>query len=222
MSRSAAKSPHSAASGGVAAFDPLTLAPPPFVIARTAATRALRRAVAARSRRPARRARIGRRTPWLLLGLLRRFGAGDLEQAVEFFLGHLLQHAEVRARQRRAFIVEQQPGPVAALLVFELAARLQADAAPRQLVDRDLAVLVADLAAGLAVQVEALAAAGHRQQVRGAAGVAAEERRQHLLAEHARRARLDVDVGAQLQRLRRAVEQRREALAQLLRAGRGA
>ena len=149
---------------------------------------------------------------------LRRFFARDHEQAVELFIGHALEHAEVRARQRRALEVVQQAGAVAALLLFEFAARVVAGAAPGELVARDAAVLVGDLARRLPVEVEALLAVRDREQVLRAAGVAAEEGRQRLLREGAGRALLNVHLDAQFQRLRRAREQRGRELPELAHA----
>jgi len=160
----------------------------------------------------------------LLGGLLPR----TLEQAVELVFGHLLQRAEVGPRQRGPLEVTQQAGTIAPLLRFEdtslplevalcileRAALLVEGATPRQLVDRALPVLVADLAGRLAVEIEAVGALRHRLQVRGAAGVAAEEGGQRLLREHAGRAFLDVDLDAKLERLRPAAEQGRKALPQ--------
>ena len=59
-------------------------------------------------------------------------------------------------------------------------------------------------------------------QVAGAAGVAAQEGREHGLGEHAGGAGLDVGLHTQLDRLGRAGEQRRKALLELLGALGGA
>jgi hypothetical protein len=167
-------------------------------------------------------------TPRLQLAILDGFLPGPLQQRVELAFVDLLERAEIGARQCRPFEVAQQAGAVAsllgledALLAFEVAALLVerapllVDRAPsRELVDRAAAVLVADLAGRLTVQVEPVRTLRDRLQIRRAAGVAAEERGQRLLREHAGRTLLDVDLDAQLQRLRRAPEQGREALAQ--------
>jgi hypothetical protein len=73
-----------------------------------------------------------------------------------------------------------------------------------------LAVLVADLAGRLAIQVESLGGAGESDQVAGAAGVAAQEGRQGRLGELAGGPGLDVGLDAQLDRLRRPGEQGRK------------
>jgi len=175
-----------------------------------------------------RRRRACFETPRQQLPLFEGFLPRSLEQPVELGVGDLLERAEIGARQRGPFEIAQQAGPVApllgledALLAFEVAALLLEraplvvdGAAPRELVDRAAPVFVADLAGRLTVEVDAVHAVRDGLQVRSAAGVAAEERRQRLLREHAGRALLDVDLDAQLQRLRRTAEQRREALAQ--------
>jgi len=157
-------------------------------------------------------------------GLLAR----TLEQAVELLSRHLLERTEVGPRQRGPFKVTQKAGAVAALLgledaalTFEVALRLLEStpllvqrAAPRDLVEGAAPVLVADLAGRLAVEVEAVRTVRDRLQVRGAAGVAAEEGGERLLRKHPGRSFLDVDLDAQLERLRSAAEQRRKALAQ--------
>ncbi|MEO6744518.1 MAG: hypothetical protein ABIS28_15585 [Caldimonas sp.] len=207
-------------------------------------SRTLRRRAASRPvrrPRPARLARIesGRLSPIrgrahliaprLQLAILGGLLTRALEQAVELVGGNLLQRTEIGPRQRGLLEVAQQAGPVAtllgfedaaltlevALLVFEGAAFFVDGAAARQLVDRAAPVLVADLAGRLAVEVDAVRALRNRLQVRGAAGVAAEERGQRLLREDTRRAFMDVDLDAELERLRSAAEQRREALPQL-------
>ncbi|MFO1277271.1 MAG: hypothetical protein U1F21_14960 [Sphaerotilus natans] len=100
------------------------------------------------------------------------------------------------------------------LLRFLGAALLVQRAAAVELLLRDRAVLVADVAGGLAVEVGAAGSLGQRDQIGGGIGVAAQEGRQRRAAEHARRTLLDVGLDAQLQRPGRAVEQRRKALAQ--------
>ena len=112
-------------------------------------------------------------------------------------------------------------------VVYMSTRRLLADSAGRyseylpaasgQLVQRDLAMLGADLAAGLTVQVVAVRRLGHRDQVGGAAGVAPEEGCQRLLGESTRRAALDVELDAQLDGLDRPGEQRGKQLLELLR-----
>jgi hypothetical protein len=187
----------------------------------------------ARSATRVRRASVRRRrrscleTPRLQLAIRDGFLPRPLQQRVELAFVDLLERAEIGARQCRPFEVAQQAGAVAsllgledALLAFEVAALLVerapllVDRAPsRELVDRAAPVLVADLAGRLTVQVEPVRTLRDRLQIRRAAGVAAEERGQRLLREHAGRTLLDVDLDAQLQRLRRAAEQGREALA---------
>ena len=64
-------------------------------------------------------------------------------------------------------------GPLLGLgLLIALAAQL---AAARQLIAGELAVLLAQLSGGLAVQVKAVAGLAQRDQIAGAAGVAAEK-----------------------------------------------
>ena len=175
-----------------------------------------------------RRRRSCLETPRLQLAIRDGFLPRPLQQRVELAFVDLLERAEIGARQRGPFEVAQQAGAVAsllgledALLAFEVAALLVqcapllVDRAPsRELVDRAAPVLVADLAGRLAIEIDAVRALRDRLQIRGAAGVAPEERGQRLLREHAGRTLLDVDLDAQLERLRRTAEQGREALAQ--------
>jgi len=206
----------------------------PRTVRRGAGARPVRRpASACVARIEAGRLPIRRRThlmaPRLQFAILGGLPTRALEQAVELVGCNLLQRTEIGPRQRGLLEVAQQAGPVAtllgfedasltlevALLVLENASLLVKRTAPRQLVDRATPVLVADLARRLAVEVEAVGALRDRLQVRDAAGVAAEESRQRLLREHARRPFLDVDLDAQLERFRSAAEQRRKALPQL-------
>ena len=75
--------------------------------------------------------------------------------------------------------------------------------APGQFFGRGGAVLCGDLAGGLAVEVEAVRRVRERLQVGGARRVAREEQAERALGEDTRRARLDVGVDAQLDRLER-------------------
>jgi hypothetical protein len=147
-----------------------------------------------------------------------------------------LQRAEVGLGQRAVLERAQQLQPIAPRLLFGallfllrlplrttglfglLLAFLAQRTAARELLRGGFVVLGADLAGGLAVQVEALRGLAHGHQVGPAAGVAAEEDGQQLAREHPRRALLDVGLDAQLQRLGGAAEQRREARLQLGRA----
>ena len=100
---------------------------------------------------------------------------------------------------------------------------LAGDLAPAgQLFARQVAVLLAQLASGLAVQIKALRGLAQRQQIAGAAGVAAKKRRQRRFAKHTRCAQVDIGLDAQLQRLGRAAKQRRKVLFQQVGAGGGA
>ena len=173
------------------------------------------------------------------------FFAGLGQQAVERRRVDALEGTEVGCGQAGAFEVAQQLGAVAAFLLgllvlllggalllagfavgFTLgldglfAAGLGDGAATGQLFGGHLAVLVGQFARGLAIEVETLGALRHGDQVGGGAGVATEEGRQGLLAEHARGTLLDVDLDAQLQGLGRAGEQGWEQLGQA-RAGGG-
>ena len=101
-------------------------------------------------------------------------------------------------------------------LLLALAANL---AAARQLVAGQLAVLFAQFAGGLAIQIKARLGLAQRDQIRGAGGVAAEKRRQRGLGEDARCARMDIGLDAQLQGLGRAAKQGREVLLQQVGTG---
>ena len=175
----------------------------------------------------------------------RRFGgvlAGLVQQRRQGLGLQALEHAEVGHRQRGALEVAQQGQPglaflllralalgllgllglgLAALLGLRQLLALARDLAPAgQLVAGQLAVFLAQVAGGLAVQVEARRRLAQRDQVGGAGGVAPEEGRQRGLGEHARRALVDVGLDAQLQRPGMATEQRRKVLLEQIRAGR--
>jgi len=128
--------------------------------------------------------------------------------------GDSLECAEVGFGQLGVFEITQQGQALAALALFLLAALVLLGAAAGELVQGHLAVLVGELASGLAVQVKALLAARHGDQVRGRTRVAAKECRQGRLAELTGRALLDVDLDAQLQRLWLALEQAGEEFGQ--------
>ena len=99
-------------------------------------------------------------------------------------------------------------------LRFGLAPRLHQGATALHLFARGGAVLFGNLAGGRPVQIEARGRCHQRPQVGRARGVAVQEDRQRLAAEHPRRALLDVGLDAQLDRARRSLvaEQRRKAL----------
>ena len=129
-----------------------------------------------------------------------------------------LERAEVGFGQLGVFKVTQQGQALAALAFFLLAALVLLGAAAGELVLGHLAVLVGELAGGLAVQVKTLLAARHGHQVGRGTRVATEEGRQSSLAEFAGRTLLQVDLDAQLQGLGLALEQGGEQFGQ---AGRG-
>jgi voltage-gated potassium channel len=171
---------------------------------------------AAFPRAPAVRARAA-----ALVAHLARRGFGGLlpglgQRGLQLLGRQALEGAEVGLGQRGLLEVAQQVGAVAPGLVLLGAPGLGDGAAPGQLVQRGLAVLVADRVGGLAVQVQPVAGLAQGDQVAGATGVAAQEGRQHGLGEHAGRPGLDVGLHAQLDRLGRAREQRRKALLELL------
>jgi hypothetical protein len=136
--------------------------------------------------------------------------------------GDALERAEVGFGQLGVLEITQQGQTLAALTLFLFAALVLLGAAAGEFVQRHLAVLVGELARGLAVQVKALLATRHGDQVRGRTRVAAKECRQGRLAELTGRALLDVDLDAQLQGLGLALEQTWEEFGQASgRLGRG-
>jgi hypothetical protein len=128
--------------------------------------------------------------------------------------GDALERAEVGFGQLGVFEITQQGQALSALALFLFATLVLLGAAAGELVQGHLAVLVGELASRLAVQVKALLAARHGDQVGGCTRVAAEKRRQGCLAELTGCALLDVDLDAQLQRLGLALEQAGEKLGQ--------
>jgi len=128
--------------------------------------------------------------------------------------GDALERAEVGFGQLGVFEITQQGQALAALALFLLAALVLLGAAAGEFVQGNLTVLVGELASGLAVQVKALLATRHGDQVGGRTRVAAKECRQGRLAELTGRALLDVDLDAQLQRLWLALEQAGEEFGQ--------
>jgi hypothetical protein len=138
------------------------------------------------------------------LGPLRIFqglGACLSQQAIQGFGSHALERAEVGRGQLGGLEITQQRGTLAALGLFGFTLGIGIVAAARQLISGHLAVLVGQLASGLTVQIETLRGLGHGDQVGGRAGIATEEGRQGLLAEHAGRTLLDINLDAQLQGL---------------------
>jgi len=165
------------------------------------------------------------------------FLAGLGQQRVEAAVVQAFQGAEIGARQRAAFERAQQQGALAPALLlgfvllalcglrftlgglFGGAAFFDDGAAPSQFGGGGFAVFSRQFAGWLAFQVETLRLPRQRQQVGRARRVAVQETTERLAREHARRARLDVGLNAQLQGQRLLqVEQGREKLTQARRA----
>jgi hypothetical protein len=165
-----------------------------------------------------------------LVGLLTR----QRQPTVELRFWNALEGTEIGARQPRGLEIPQQSGPLAsrfvrlplgfASLLVGRAGRLALldhalfaqGAATLHFLTRLFAMLLAQLAGRLAVQIETGGGMDQRLQVGRSTGVAAQEGRQHRLREDAGRARLDIRLDAQLQRLGSPAEQGREKLRQLL------
>jgi len=144
------------------------------------------------------------------VGLRRRLGgllAGALQQGLELGLGDAAGLRELGGGQRVLAPLLQQRAAVGALLQFEFALGVLAGTPARQLVQRGLAVLGAELVGLVAVEVEAVRRLGQRHQVAVAPGIAAQERGQLRPRELAGRALLDVRLDAQLEGLGRVREE---------------
>lgn len=170
------------------------------------------------------------------------------EQIVETRRVDTLEHTEVRRGQPGVLEVVEQRGALAhrlillalqrllfaaqglALLAHRIALLAQGFAllldagllvAPptRDLGGSGFAMLGGDLTGGLAIEIEARAAARHRIQVGRGAGVTAEKRRQTLPWKYTGCALLNVGLDAQFEWPRGAIEQRRELLPKQLTAG---
>jgi hypothetical protein len=133
------------------------------------------------SRRPSRGPRPSGRGPRPSWRIARRGFGGLLpglgQRGLQLLGRQALEGAEVGLGQRGLLEVAQQVGAVAPGLVLLGAPGLGDGAAPGQLVQRGLAVLVADRVGGLAVQVQPVAGLAQGDQVAGATGVAAQEGR---------------------------------------------
>ena len=140
------------------------------------------------------------RTAFLDLGVIDQVLAGLGQQAVERGGINPFEGAEIGHGQGGALKVAQHLNALTASLTFFCLFGFFDGAAALEFILRGLAMLVGDVACGVAIQVKTLGGFGQTNQVAIAAGVATQEGRQHRLGEHAWGTFLDISLDTQFQR----------------------
>jgi hypothetical protein len=144
-----------------------------------------------------------RRTGSVLLRFVTRLGQGG----GQLLRRQALERAEIGLGQGGALEVAQQGSAFTAAFDFFFTTGIAQLTAALELIGRHLAVLIAELARRLAIQVKAVRGLADGDQVGRGPGVATQKGRQGLFAELARGALLNVCLDAQLQGLGLAREQ---------------
>lgn len=142
--------------------------------------------------------------------------SGLRKQSVELVLRQSLEGAEVGTGKRRRLEGTQQLEALTLCSLLLCLPLLVLGTSPIQLLAGNLLVLRRDLAGLLPIQVEAMRRLDDCIEIGRASRMAAQEGGQLLLAELTGRTLLDIRLNAQLHRLRRTSEQRREQRLELL------